>query len=1029
MLKVFAHWRLYLLCSLAICIAIAVLCFDLTSEAAPEGFSGQRRPWTKELLMQRIEYFKNEAVSANRSEVRDFALMEQARCEMLLDRRAEAVETLTSAIKIGSDDASIVSAKGMLAALYFRNGEIADGERVLSSIEASGSENDEVLIAMAERSRVARDFTGSIELFRQAAALRAERKDTIGEAECLLEVGFDLMTSIRPLEAVEVLRHVQELFATQKDDRGLALTLIALGHTYSALSNPGAALDAYREAERIFPPEVDYVNRGSLLSGISHVYEEIGDLETAANLREQAISLFEKAGSDFDTLINHARLARTKALMGENQQAVEYFAAADRIAADLGDEYTRNLNKVWLAEAQIVAGHLEAANQALAAADAYFRPRHLLREVSMIERLYGIYHFSAGRPDQAYVKFSRALDLCKQLQDDLTAADIEFRLAQIETNRGDRTSAIRRLVASVETGGEVASSLLNSRIRRSFLSKTSDRYALLIQITLDGTGGESNDTASALTLVERMRSRTLVEAIGIRGLNADEQNIDNQRLREVVFSLNASKDELQSIISRNAESSEIQSAENKVLLLSREFDEVLADEKANIFGLQNLNRAALGADDLAALLQNDDLLIEFFFSETKSYVWVISSTALAAYELPSRKLIEKQIERLEELMNARKPQPNENFADRQARVAQADLEYLALARAVSNMILGPVAEKIKGKRLIVVPDGKLNYFPISALPMPNSESDDPILLTNEVIYQPSAQTYALLKKIGQERKDERTKDLLVFSDPVFNPADERLTGIEVAAEKPDEQQYRFRLVESFSSLSRLPASKTEAETVSSAVGGSDLFMGFDATRDRLLNTNLSDYRVVHLATHGFLDPERPELSSLVFSRYDQTGKQIDESIRMHDIYSMKLNADLVVLSACQTGTGKEIKGEGVMGLNTAFLQAGARSVVSTLWQVEDNAANQLMKEFYGRMVSDGMSPSAALRAAQIKLYQDPQFRSPFFWAAFTVHGDAATATPFKRDHTKLVISISAAVALGLVGFILLRRRRYRTSKV
>jgi CHAT domain-containing protein len=173
------------------------------------------------------------------------------------------------------------------------------------------------------------------------------------------------------------------------------------------------------------------------------------------------------------------------------------------------------------------------------------------------------------------------------------------------------------------------------------------------------------------------------------------------------------------------------------------------------------------------------------------------------------------------------------------------------------MILGPVAEKIKGKRLIVVPDGKLNYFPISALPMPGSESDDPILLTNEVIYQPSAQTYALLKKIGKGRKDERTRDLLVFSDPVFNPADERLTGVEVAAEKPDEQQYRFRLVESFSSLSRLPASKTEAETVSSAVGGSDLFMGFDATRDRLLNTDLSDYRVVHLATHGFLDPERP----------------------------------------------------------------------------------------------------------------------------------------------------------------------------
>lgn len=314
--------------------------------------------------------------------------------------------------------------------------------------------------------------------------------------------------------------------------------------------------------------------------------------------------------------------------------------------------------------------------------------------------------------------------------------------------------------------------------------------------------------------------------------------------------------------------------------------------------------------------------------------------------------------------------------------------------------------------------------------MPNAPSDDPILLTNDVVYQPSAQTYSLLKTLRPNKTEQGMKDLLVFSDPVFSTSDERLTGTNIY-ENTTTQPYSYRLVEAFGSLSRLPATGEEAAGITEIFGGNaDIFSGFDATRERLINSNLSEYRVVHLATHGFVDVDRPELSSIVLSRYDRTGNKIDESVRMQDIYAMKLNADLVVLSACKTGTGKEIKGEGVMGLNTAFLQAGARSVVSTLWQVEDNAANQLMKEFYTQMVFGGLPPSAALRAAQIKLYKDPQFRSPFFWAAFTIQGDANTPPNFTRGHARSVIAAGVCAILVIVGFLIWRKRSaQRTSKL
>jgi CHAT domain-containing protein len=162
---------------------------------------------------------------------------------------------------------------------------------------------------------------------------------------------------------------------------------------------------------------------------------------------------------------------------------------------------------------------------------------------------------------------------------------------------------------------------------------------------------------------------------------------------------------------------------------------------------------------------------------------------------------------------------------------------------------------------------------------------------------------------------------------------------------------------------------------------------FAASKAMAMSPTLRQYRIVHLATHGLLNSEQPELTGLVLSLVDEQGKPQDGFLRLHDVYNLSLEADVVVLSACQTALGKEIKGEGLVGLTRGFMYAGAPRVVASLWEVEDVATARLMKRFYQGMVNQGMRPAAALRAAQISLWKEKRWRSPYYWAGFTFQGE------------------------------------------
>jgi len=869
--------------------------------------------------------------------------------------------------------------------------------------------------------------TGNPE-FQRAVQLTAASDDAFLSTQALFYAGY---SRLRLGDTLSAMSHMQEALVRSTElsyKRGIALAHREIAYIHFYLGDRQTALDGFRTAEELLPEESEFLERARVLNAIGFVYRDFGDLAAAERYHQKAEDTFRIANYPLGALTALLNRAEVYARTGETESARHAFELALSQAEELGDEFQMSLAYEGL-------GRVELNSQNFDKAIVVFKKALVLTDKSgtssnTISELLGAAYELKGDLLAARRQYQSVFSINERMGNSLYLAKNFFDLARLDYRESKFDAAYERVRESIRLTEELYASLDSASLRRSYLGQSHHRFELMTLLTARSAilDRQQADVTKAFVHLEKGRARSIAGQLRLAGhsaLAAADANLLSAE-RHLLASLSTKNDLRTSLRLKGIETAELKILESEISKIAEELD----DLRTKTYQRNPLYSSLRDPPEIeVARVQNEilgenEVLIEFFLADAESYVWFVDTEKVEMYPLPRRESIETLTDRLTGLLQTRSL--GGSLEEKNLSAQLADAEYNIAARELSDMILGPVAERIKGKRLIVVPDGKLNYFPISALPMPGSGSDDPILLTNEVIYQPSAQTYALLKKIGQERQGERAKDLLVFSDPVFNPADERLTGIEVA--QASEEPYRFRLVESFSSLSRLPASKTEAETVSNAVGGSDMFMGFDASRERLLSTNLADYKVVHLATHGFLDPERPELSSLILSRYDNTGKAIDESIRMHDIYSMKLNADLVVLSACQTGTGKEIKGEGVMGLNTAFLQSGARSVVSTLWQVEDNAANELMKEFYGRMVSEGMSPSAALRAAQIKLYNDPQFRSPFFWAAFTVHGDAATSTPFKRDHTRLAIGLSALALLSLAALFFFRWR-YRTSKV
>ncbi|HET6890654.1 MAG TPA: CHAT domain-containing protein, partial [Pyrinomonadaceae bacterium] len=423
------------------------------------------------------------------------------------------------------------------------------------------------------------------------------------------------------------------------------------------------------------------------------------------------------------------------------------------------------------------------------------------------------------------------------------------------------------------------------------------------------------------------------------------------------------------------------------------------------------------------VLDDQTVLLEYSLGAEASYLWAINSKEVRLFELPGKPTLDKLVEDLRAQLIPSKLRRRivgleAGDSSRGLGLASASEDaapFVAAASALYKAAVEPAAALIGEKRLLIVADGALSYVPFEALVTSAAGGDFsslPYLIkTNEIVYSPSA---SVVGAIREQRRRSSGSGLLIIADPVFNSIDPRARGVAVSTTTAEtrglglasaladvEGQAVVTTAQTAKMqglpLARLPGTRTEAEQISALAKKAglptDIWWDLNANEENVETRDVSKYRVLHIATHGLLNVERPQFTGVVLSLIG--NKSADGFLRTDEVFNLRLGSPLVMLSACETGIGKQKRGEGVMGLTRAFLYAGAPTVGVSLWSVADKSTAELMTDFYKRLLtpssgasgSADSSPAAAMRGAQLAMISGKKYSAPFYWAPFVLVGD------------------------------------------
>lgn len=656
-----------------------------------------------------------------------------------------------------------------------------------------------------------------------------------------------------------------------------------------------------------------------------------------------------------------------------------------------------------------------------------------------------VYALMGGNPSNAFANYNAALRLWQEIKDEDGTTITLYHLARAERDRGNFTAAHKNIQRAIRIVESRRSDLTSQQLRTYYFANKENYYELAIDLKmkLSNSGEVGEYVATAFDDNERTRARTLLESLAEGGVTRDINNDANQTPDPKLAELIRRRFALQSKLSAKAYFRRTafgnKHAPKQIVAIDKEIDEIdneYDDVESRIRRLNPryaalLKPEPLRAKEIQSQLDNDTLLLEYSLGDQRSYVWAVAPDSIKGFELKGRKEIEAAAERMiKGLTERNRREKNESPQQWALHRAQADAEYSEAAGELSKLVIQPVAALLGNKRLVIVADGALQLVPFQALPNPQSidpakgitaksktskkpgatNDSRPLIEDHEIVYEASASVLALQRKELGSRPPARHA-LAVLADPVFDQEGlKRELGLRSAAKARDgraqpsadssgsssganagSRSVLTRAIDDMGigTISSLPQSREEAEAIMAVVpkGEGMAALGFDASRATVTSPDLSQYRIIHFATHGFADLNHPELSGIVLSLIDAKGQPQDGYLRLHDIYNLNLPADLVVLSACQTGVGKQIKGEGLIALTRGFTYAGAARVVASLWKVDDESTRDLMEEFYKQMFTNKLRPAAALRAAQRKLSHQSQWRSPYYWAGFVLQGE------------------------------------------
>jgi CHAT domain-containing protein/Tfp pilus assembly protein PilF len=859
----------------------------------------------------------------------------------------------------------------------------------------------------------------ALDYYGQALQLCRAVGDRSREALTLrnISVFYDLLGEKQ--KALDYLSQSLTLRQAMGDRSGEADTLNHIGLVYYSLGEKQKALDYYNQALPLSRAVGDRREEAGTLNDIGLVYDSLGEKQMALDYYNQALPLWRSMSDRSVEAVTLINIGLVYDSLGEKQKALDFYNQA--LPLRLAD----GVNIVALHNIGLVYNSLGEKQKALDYLNSALKGRRALGdrrgEAATLYAIGGVYD-SLGEKQKALDFYNQALPLSRAVGDLSGEAITLLGIARAESGQGKLLDAYPKIESALNIIESLRTKVVSPELRSSYFATTQDYYEFSVDLhmQLHKLHPDRGYDRVALQTAERARARSLLDGLAENYLDirsgADPTLLERERaLRQLL----SAKTERQMRL-LNGKHTEKQAAEvaEEIRTLTAQYQDLEAEIRAKSPRYAALTQPQpLKTEEIQQqVLDDQTLLLEYLLGKERSYLWVVSADSIRTYELPKREEIEELALRVKKLLTARVTrEKGESPGRRQTRITEAEAKYWAAAARLSGMILGPAISELRGKRLAVVPDGELQEVAFGALPVPRAvgssrnktsdgkESGDwlPMIAEHEIVSLPSASALAVLRRETAGR-EPAAKAVAVLADPVFDKDDYRIKRTDAARAGKEEGTETEDLASrdllratrevmgEETTIPRLPFSRDEAEAILSITPKATSLraLDFNASQATATSRELSQYRIVHFATHGFLNKLHPELTGVVLSLVDREGKRQDGFLQLHDVYNLNLPAEMVVLSACQTGLGKSVRGEGLVGLTRGFMYAGAKRVVASLWKIEDLATAELMKRFYGAMLGERrMRPAEALRAAQVEMWQQKRWRSPYYWGGFMLYGE------------------------------------------
>jgi CHAT domain-containing protein/Tfp pilus assembly protein PilF len=849
-------------------------------------------------------------------------------------------------------------------------------------------------------------YAKAVECLEQALLISREVKNRQLEANSLVNMGNTVFDMGRPDRAVEYYEQALRIRREAKDRGNEAVALSEMGRAASFMGRYERALELYEQALAINRDLKYRQNEGAALLYIGVVYRLLGLPDKAIECLEEALAIQREVKNRNSEGLALYSLGDIHKSQGRPEQAVERFEQALALFREVKNRSMEGKSLNNMGQAYLSMGRRDDVFQYFEQALAINRETgDRPGEGQTLASLGHAYQF-LGQGEKAAGYFQQALAIHREVKDRDEEVETLRGFAEVEREQGRPDRARALIEESLQLSESLRAGIHNPERRASYFASAQGSYEFYIDLLMQlsrANPGKGFD-ALAVQASERARARGLLEILAEAGADI-RQGVDAallERERRIAWQLNIKARKL----AERPLPEQAAALNREISQLEEEYQQAQATiRRASPHYADLAQPQPLTLPEIQRQLDDNTLLLEYSLGEQRSFLWAVTRDAIDSHELPGREQIEAEARRVYNLLVARgRRMRGETSQRRRARVARADAQFPQAARRLSRTLLAPVAARLGDKRLVIVADGALQYLPFGALPSPNKPN--PLIVNHEIVSLPSISALAVHRRELSGR-EPAPGGVAVIADPIFHADDARMTAL--TAKKSAETQpppmaeqnlAATRIIEHLAAdtskttagklvIPRLPFTRREADRILAVAPGSTNLKALDlkASRATATGEDLSRYRYVHFATHGLLDSERPGLSALALSLVDEEGKPQDGFLRAHEIYNLKLPAELVVLSACQTGLGKEIKGEGLIGMTRGFMYAGAARVVVSLWNVNDRATSELMAKLYQKMLREGQRPAAALRSAQAEMWRTSRWRSPYYWAAFTLQGE------------------------------------------